>query len=298
MVPIPPPSEPDGRVSRIRLSSRWFTAKRIGRSEPGRRGETVSDPARVANAVLHPVGVANMSSKLIFGGKPVSLASRVPAGLARRHSRRCRLRRSLNSPSTFLRSLRSRPVTAFHRYYGRSDSCPPNSGALKLNACSTCGQVSLIHALGLPTIPPPTTCGCSASPGHVTPRRVEPRPHPNSGNSGLRLSLVGSPHLAGRIEFVILRTSRSPPAALHPVLRRRSCSRLQVTLTWRGLSPLRPSALSGAPVRKLASALLKADLAPAAAAKPTLRHYWSKMFSISRAPWMTLSTSIPPTKGR
>ncbi len=77
MVPIPPPSEPDGRVSRIRLSNRWFTAKRIGRSEPGRRGETVSDPARVANAVLHPVGVANMSSKLIFGGKPVSLLAPV-----------------------------------------------------------------------------------------------------------------------------------------------------------------------------------------------------------------------------
>ena len=48
-----------------------------------------------------------------------------------------------------------------------------------------------------------------------------------------------------RVRF--LRTSRSPPAALHPVLRRRSCSRLQVTSTWRGLSPLRPSALSGAP---------------------------------------------------
>jgi hypothetical protein len=32
----------------------------------------------------------------------------------------------------------------------------------------------------------------------------------------------------------------------HPVLRRRSCSRLQVALTWRGLSPLRLNALSGA----------------------------------------------------
>jgi hypothetical protein len=31
----------------------------------------------------------------------------------------------------------------------------------------------------------------------------------------------------GRIEFVILRTGRSPPAALHPASRRRSCSRLQ-----------------------------------------------------------------------
>src|SRR5205823_3787400 len=88
------------------------------------------------------------------------------------------------------------------------------------------------------------------SPRHVTCRRIGPRPHPHgtppNGNSGLRHSLAGSPRRAGRIEFVILRTGRSPPAALHLVLRRRSCSRLQVTLTWRGLSPLRPSALSGA----------------------------------------------------
>src|SRR5204863_1161893 len=84
----------------------------------------------------------------------------------------------------------------------------------------------------------------------VSIRRVGPRllPHgitPN-GNSGLHLSLADSPHHTGRIEFVILRTGRSPPAALHLVLRRRSCSRLQVTLTWRGLSPLQPGALSGA----------------------------------------------------
>ncbi len=198
-----------------------------------------------------------MSSKLIVGERPVSLVSRVPAGLARRHSRRCPLRRSVNSPSTFLRSLRSRPVTALRGSYGRSDSCPPHSETLILNACSTCGQVSLIHALGLPTIPSPTTCRRSASSGHVTHRRVEPRPLPHgmppNGNSGLRHWLAGSPRHTGRIEFRVLpcgegflRTGRSPPAAPHPVSRRRSCSRLQVTLTWRGLSPLRRNALSGA----------------------------------------------------
>jgi hypothetical protein len=198
-----------------------------------------------------------MASKAIFGIRPVRLASTVPACLARKHWCRCPLRRCLSSSSTFLRSLRSRPVTALHSSYGRSDSCPPHSETLILNACSTCGQVSLIHALGLPTIPSPTTCGCSASPGHVTHERVEPRRHPHgispNGNSGLRLSLAGSPHHAGRIEFRVLpygegflRTGRSPPAAPHPVSRRRSCSRLQVTLTWRGLSPLRPCALSGA----------------------------------------------------
>jgi len=34
-----PPSKPEGRVSRNRLSSRWFTSERIDRSEPERRGE-------------------------------------------------------------------------------------------------------------------------------------------------------------------------------------------------------------------------------------------------------------------
>ena len=31
-----------------------LTSKRIDRSEPGRRGETVSDPARAARAARHP----------------------------------------------------------------------------------------------------------------------------------------------------------------------------------------------------------------------------------------------------
>src|SRR5208282_3652774 len=54
------------------------------------------------------------------------------------------------------------------------------------------------------------------------------------------------PHHTGRIEFLIVRTGRSPPAAPHPVSPRRSCRRLQVTSAWRGLSPLLPGALSGA----------------------------------------------------
>src|SRR5208337_858196 len=110
-----------------------------------------------------------------------------------------RFRRSSRHVSTFLRSLRSRPITALPRYYGRSDSCPPDPRALPsgLVAGPLLGQVSLIHAPGLPTIPSPTTGGRSASSGHVTHRRVEPRLHPHgsspNGNSGLRLSLAGSP---------------------------------------------------------------------------------------------------------
>ena len=88
-------------------------------------------------------------------------------------------------------------------------------------------QVSLIHAPDLPTLPSPTTCGRSVSSGHVTHRRIGPRllPHGSSpnGNSGLRHSLAGSPRITGRIEFLIVRTGPSPPAAPHPVSPRRSC---------------------------------------------------------------------------
>jgi hypothetical protein len=192
-----------------------------------------------------------MASRVRSGGRPVTLATKVPGGTARRHSPRCRLRPTSYPSSTFLRSLRSMAITPLLRYYGRSDSCPPDSETLRCRACSTGGQVSLIHVLGLPTVPSPTTCGGFVSPRHVTCRRIGPRGHPTTGyfpqeNSGLRHCTAGSPPHAGRIEFVSLRTGRSPPAALHPVLPRRSCSRLQVTSSWRGLSPLRPSALSGA----------------------------------------------------
>ena len=44
---------------------------------------------------------------------------------------------------------------------------------------------------------------------------------------GLRHWLAGSPRTTGRIEFVILRTGRSPPVALHPLSQGRSYSRIQ-----------------------------------------------------------------------
>jgi hypothetical protein len=203
-----------------------------------------------------------MARRVSSGTRPVTLAAMVPGSLARRHSPRCRLRQTPNSPSTFLRSLRSMAITPLPRYYGRSDSCLPRRGSARVSPRRPpvrllSEQVSLIHSPGLLTIPSPTTCGGFVSPRHVSDRRIGPSWHPTKasakGNSGLRHCTAGSPPHAGRIEFSFLpssgdflRTGRSPPAAPHPVLRRRSCSRLQVTLTWRGLSPLRPSALSGA----------------------------------------------------
>jgi hypothetical protein len=161
-----------------------------------------------------------MARRVNSGTRPVTLAAMVPGGSARRHSHRYLFRQTLNLSSTFLRSRRSLAITPLPRYYGRSDSCPPISWALEVpNACSTCGQLSLIHAIGLPTIPFPTIGERAASSGHVTHRRVRPRLHPTKAlakeNSGLRLCTAGSPRSTDRIEFVILRTGRSPPVASH-----------------------------------------------------------------------------------
>src|SRR5207247_9185073 len=76
-------------------------------------------------------------------------------------------------------------------------------------------------------IPPlPTTPSPSVSLLHATPQLTE---YPVSGSSLAIARLhhlpAGSPDLVSRIEFVILRMDRSPPAASHPVLRRRSCIR-------------------------------------------------------------------------
>ena len=120
---VPPPSKPDGRISRIRLSGRWFTSERIDRSEPERRGESAPAQPRPPKRPCTPAGVVNMSSKSIAGLRPVALAPMVPGGSARRHSRRCRLLRSAVSPSTFLRSLRSMALTPLH-------GCRVGGGAL------------------------------------------------------------------------------------------------------------------------------------------------------------------------
>ena len=74
------------------------------------------------------------------------------------------------------------------------------------------------------TIPPPTTPAApvTAFTRYPSARQVSPLP-----GSRLRHSLAGSPDGTGRIGFVILRTGRSPPVALHLASRRRSYSRLQ-----------------------------------------------------------------------
>ena len=80
----------------------------------------------------------------------------------------------------------------------------------------TTGQVSLIHVSDLPIPPSPTTPQALDVDflRYPSSRRVS-----HSRGSRLHLSLAGSPTLTGRIEFVILRMDRSPPAAPHPASR-------------------------------------------------------------------------------
>lgn len=144
---------------------------------------------------------------------------------SREHSHRGASCRSVNYASTFLCSLRSGPITGFHRYYGHSDSSEAGSSvSLHMNSVSLSPEVSLIHAQSLrdhSVSNHPTWLGhrFDTLPFSVTAFRAR--------RSRLRHWLAGSPHTPGRIEFVILRTDRSPPAAPHPASRRRSCSRLQ-----------------------------------------------------------------------
>ena len=149
-----------------------------------------------------------------------------PRGHSIRRLRYCVL---VAHESTFLRSLRSAPITELHRYCGRSDSRSAGSSRQMPMSlvCDSPRRVSLIHARG--------PCDHSASTHPmVSGRRFVTLPFSATGfrrqrarRSGLRHWDAGSSPPPGRIEFVILRTDRSPPAAPHPASWRRSCSRLQ-----------------------------------------------------------------------
>jgi len=92
-----------------------------------------------------------------------------------------------------------------------------------MNSVSFHKQVSPIHASGLPD---------HSVSNHLMDPCSRFRTLPLSATAfpfrfRLRHCYAGSPISPGRIEFVILRTGRSPPAALHHASLRRSCIRLQ-----------------------------------------------------------------------
>ena len=151
-------------------------------------------------------------------------------GLASRHSavgsfgktwwQRLHLPAPLGSPG----------VTRLPRYYGCSDSCGPAATPLGMPAgLPACVHETSDHsALNHPLAAPESWSGCvlrayrvSSPVGRCTPVPV--------GRSVIWASPLGCRLAAasGRIRFVILRTSRSPPVALHPASRRRSYLRLR-----------------------------------------------------------------------
>ena len=165
------------------------------------------------NEHQHPLG----PERRVNRGLPSSLS-------LIRHLRWYGRHRSALHVSTFLRSLGSTPITELHRYYGRSDSCSPRLfGTSSMNTGSLSEQVSLIHASGLPDHSVSNHQGNRSRRFHTLPLSATAFRF----RFRVRHWLAGSPIAPGRIEFVILRTGRSPPAAPHPASRRRSCSRLQ-----------------------------------------------------------------------
>jgi hypothetical protein len=128
-----PPSKPDGRISRIRLSSQWVLL---------REGAAFR---LVPKNVVQTFGACQVNCAWL-APPPVS-----PCGHSLRFFVRCSIRHS----STFLRSLRSTVVTRFH---ATTDALTPGSQARGLFAQRTFQhwRVSLIIAGGFPAIPSPT----------------------------------------------------------------------------------------------------------------------------------------------
>ena len=152
--------------------------------------------------------------------RAVQIAPPGPAGLAlsgllsHRHSRRCALRRRVHRVSTFLRPLAPRALPRFDA----------TMGALTPARLSSPDRSPRFMYTALATIPSPTT---SCTPAAALTRCPSARRVSRFCGSRLHHSSAGSPDTQGRIEFVILRTGRSPPVASHPASRRRGYSRLQ-----------------------------------------------------------------------
>ncbi len=130
--------------------------------------------------------------------------------------------------STFLHPFAPRPL---RRFVATMNALTPAGPVLRTAPGGpehrpNTQQVSRVDLPDLPAIPPPTTWCARPSLYHATPQRGR-LPCPTGGSvwvSPFASRLTATP---GRIEFVILRTGRSPSVALHPASRRRSYGWLQ-----------------------------------------------------------------------
>ena len=182
-----------------------------------------ADKQRNGNYPLLPFGVVNRDNFDRHSVFSLATPEVAPACLARRHSRWLRFCLDRCYSSTSLPPLAPSPLRDFT---ATMEALTPVRPALRsLHEHRLLGeQVSLIHVSDLPIPPSPTTPQALDAdfPRYPSSRRVS-----CLRRSRLHHFPAGSPTLTGRIEFVILRMDRSPPAALHPALRRRSCSWLQ-----------------------------------------------------------------------
>ena len=185
--------------------------------------EIPADKQRNVLCSFLPIGVVNMPNFDRHSVFSLATTEAAPACLARRHSRWLRFCLDRRYTSTFLPPLAPSPLRDFTV---TMEALTPVRPALRsLHEHRLFGeQVSLIHVSDLPIPPSPTTPQALDSDfvRYPSSRRVS-----RLRRSRLHLFPAGSPTLTGRIECVILRMDRSPPAAPHPASRRRSCSRLQ-----------------------------------------------------------------------
>jgi len=195
----------------------------------GRQAVVRSTPYSPRRAAVPPPLVPESASRRAGygpGGAPVYHrgVSALLSPMGTRGGVRSQARAELTS--TFLRPLAPR---ALPRFVATMDALTPARPALRMGAHehrSNTEQVSRIHLPDLPSVPPPTTWCVRPSLYHATPQRGRlPRTCcPSVWASPFTSRLATAP---GRIEFVILRTTRSPPVAPHPASRRRSYVRLQ-----------------------------------------------------------------------
>jgi len=183
-----------------------------------------------------------------------ALKEESPVCLASRHSHWFRFCPMRNYSSTFLRTLRSRPVTALPCYYGRSDSCSPGSSASSgMNTVSNGQQVSLVHT-ARPSMHSVTKHLTRPAIAFVLPTQRDRLPDPRSAGftpsvirSGLRSLSASSSQRAAE--------SCSSSYGLHVRLRLLSTPHHDDAVTFgyreraspgRGLSPPRSHLLPGA----------------------------------------------------
>ena len=199
-----------------------------------------------------------------FGPRPSGQDLSV-ASSRHRHWRRSSFGQSVRHASTFLHPFARR---ALPRVFAPMGALTPVRSALRpprgMNTALSPDRSPCFTSRAFAAIPPPltrrsTVVAFARDPSERRLPRVFAGPR-------LHHWLAGSPVPSGRIEFVILRTGRSPSDALHLLSRERSFRRLQAgaRLPEGDFHPSDPRSLTGA----LAQRFIAGDACPASRGSP------------------------------